>query len=86
MQQVSFQNWYLHGARDEGTNTILVLFCVEALFHISGDVNSQNKRYPPAENPMLTHKEPSHHVKASTCYALSVHRITGPFFFFETIN
>jgi hypothetical protein len=86
MKQMCFHNWNLHRVRDEGTNTALVLFCVEALFHVSGYVNSQNKRYPPAENPMLTHKEPSHHVKASACYALNMHWITWPIFFSETIK
>jgi len=86
MKQVSFQNWYLHGVSDDETDTMLVLFCVEALFHVSGYVNSQNKRCPPAENPMLTHKESSHHVKANVWYAKSTHRINGPIFFSETIN
>lgn len=62
MKQVSFWYWYLRGACDEETDTTLVLFCVEAFFHVSGCVNSQDKRYPPAENPMLTHKEPLDHV------------------------
>jgi hypothetical protein len=77
MKQVCFQNWNLHGERDERTNTTLVLFCVEFLFHVSEYVNSQNKRDPPAENPMLTHKESSHHIKASECYAVSMHRTNG---------
>jgi len=83
MIQVSFRCWYLHGARDEETDITLVHFCAEAFFYASGYVNSQDKPYPPPENPMLTHKEPSHHVKAS---ALSVHWITEPIFFPATIN
>jgi len=86
MKQRSFQNWYLHGVCDDETDTTLVLFCVEALFHVSGYVNSQNKGYPPAENPMLTHKEPSCLVKVSECCALSMRWITGPIFFPKTIN
>ena len=43
MKQISFQNRYLHGARDEETDTTLVLFCVEALLHVSGYVNSQKQ-------------------------------------------
>ena len=86
MKQMSFQNWYHHGVHDDETDTTLVLFCVEALFHVSGYVNSQNMRYPHAENPTLTRKEPSHHVKVSECYALCMHWITRPIFFSETIN
>jgi len=86
MKQVSFQNWYLHGARDDETDTTLVLFCVEYLFHVSGYVNSQNKRYAPAEKLMLSHKESSHYVKANALYANSTHRINGPVIFSETIN
>jgi hypothetical protein len=86
VKEVSFQNWYLHGTRDEETDTTLVLFCVEALFHVSEYVNSQNKRYAPAENPMLTYKESSHYVKASAWYANSTHRINGSIIFSETIN
>jgi hypothetical protein len=86
MKQMSFQYWYLCGARDEEADTTLVLFCVEPFFHINGYVNSQDKRYPPAANPMLIHKEPSHHVKVSAWYALSVLWISGTIFFPEIIN
>jgi len=42
MKQVSFQIWNIHGARDEETDTKLVMFCVEALLHVSGYVNFQD--------------------------------------------
>jgi hypothetical protein len=86
IKQECFQNWNLHGVYDEETNTTLVLFCVEALFHVSGYVNSQKKRDPLAENPMLTHKESSHHIKSSACYAVSTHRMNGSIFLSVTIN
>jgi hypothetical protein len=86
MKQVSFQNWCLHGVCDDETDTTLVLFCVEALSHVSGYVNSHNKRYPPAVNPMLTHKKPSCLVKVRECCALSINWITGHIFFSETTN
>jgi hypothetical protein len=50
-------------------HTTLILFCVEALFHVSGYVNSQNKTNPHAENPMLTHK--SHHIMLRPVHAIS---------------
>jgi hypothetical protein len=57
------------------------LFCFvwKLFFHVGGYVNSQDKPYPRAENPMIIHKEPSHYVKASAWYAFSVHWIKlGP--------
>ena len=86
MKQVSFQNWCHNGVRDDETDTTLVLFCVEDLFHVSGFVNSQNKSYAPAENLMLTHKESLHYVKANARYANSTHSINGPVIFSETTN
>ena len=44
MNQVSFQNWNLHGAHDEETDTTHVLFCMDASFHVSGYVNYKDKR------------------------------------------
>jgi len=69
VKQVNFQNWNLPGAHDEETDTTLILFCVEALFHVSGYVTSQNKMNPRAENPMLTHK--SHHIMLRSVHAIS---------------
>jgi hypothetical protein len=81
MKEVSYQIWNIDGARDE-TDTTLVLFCVQALFHVTGYVNFEDKSQPPAVYHMLTHTVPTHHYKGRFCATTNIHfQLSGQLLF-----
>lgn len=55
----------------------------EAHFYLIGDINNQNCRYWPTENPCEIHEKPLHSPKVSVWCAVSSSRIIGPYFFEE---
>jgi hypothetical protein len=64
---------------------VLLFMTDEAWFHISGHVNAQNVRIWSDENPH-TIQVPLHSEKVGGWCAVSLQRITGPLFFYETMN
>jgi hypothetical protein len=58
----------------------------DALFHLSGYVNSQNSRYWATENPHGLHEQPLHDQKIGVWCGVSATRIIGPIFFDSTVN
>lgn len=69
-------------------NNILdkTFFSDEAWFHLSGYVNSQNRRIWSAENPHVFIESPLHPQKVGVWVAMSRRRIIGPIFFDGRIN
>jgi hypothetical protein len=61
------------------------VFTDEALFHLSGYVNSQNSRFWSSKNPHLFHEVPLHSQKIGCWCAISCKRSVGPIFFSETV-
>ena len=59
----------------------VTFFTDEARFHLSGYVNSQNKRIWRAENPHTVPEEPLHSQKIGMWCGVSRRRIIGPIFF-----
>jgi len=61
-------------------------FSVEAWFHLTGYVNSQNTCTWLTENPHAAHETSLHPVKSGVWCAASRRRIVGPIFFFSKIS
>jgi hypothetical protein len=56
----------------------IILFSDEAWFHFSGYLNSQNKRYWSADNPVLLHQVPLHSIRVASWCAARATRVIGP--------
>jgi hypothetical protein len=63
-----------------------VFFFLEAWFHLSGYVNSQNSRFWSSENTHLFHEVPLHSQIIGCLCAISHKRIVCPIFFSETVT
>jgi hypothetical protein len=82
-KRVAYCRWLQAFLNEDPGILDFVWFTDEALFHLSGYVNSQNTRVWAAENP---HEEPLHPLKVRVWGAISRRRIIAPIFFEETVN
>jgi hypothetical protein len=72
--------WYV-------SNVFNVLFVTdEAYFHVTGYVDSQNRRIWSDENPHTVHQIPLHDRKFAVWCALSARRVICTIFYHETVN
>ena len=61
-------------------------FLVEAWFHLSGYVSSQNSQMWSSENPHKFVEKPLYSIKVGVWCAMLRRRIIGPIFFTQTIT
>jgi hypothetical protein len=80
--KLNILNWYLHGEHAGEVDPTLVLITIEAYFHHSGYMKSQNNSY---WCPILNHEVPLHNVTVVVWCAVGVSRIIGSIYF-ETAN
>ena len=86
VKRVNYCTWLLNSICAGLLDPLQYIMSDEALFHLSGQVNSQNTLYWAAENPHLVHEQPLQDQKISVWCALSGTRIIGLIFFDRTVN
>ena len=77
--------WFKRNLNEDDV-LVKTFFSVEAWFHLSRYVSSQNSRLWSSENPHKFVEKPLHSIKVGVWCAMSRRRIIGPIFFTETIT
>lgn len=86
-RRVQFCEWALSEVESDTDFATGILFSDEASFYVSGELNRQNTRYWPSQNPHWFHdskKQGSERVMV-WC-GLWYDRLSGPFFFDENVT
>lgn len=85
--RVNFCNWSREKLLEDRTFFQQVIWCDEASFRNTGEVNRHNMRYWSTENPHWM-REVNHqwYWSLNTWWGVPGDRIVGPYFFNETLN